>query len=122
GESAVCWANPDETMRSAVATDIRMRMAGLAGFKSVGIVADPLLSRANLLQRMELLHLKLYDVDQKHGLVTVREGKGKRDRVVPIGERALAWVDLYLNKLRPEIVKKPDDGVVFLTSNGVPFT
>jgi integrase/recombinase XerD len=74
------------------------------------------------LRRMELLHLKLYDVDQKHGLVTVREGKGKRDRVVPIGERALAWLDVYLNSLRPEIVKKPDDGVVFLTSNGAPFT
>ena len=74
------------------------------------------------LRRMELLHLKLYDVDQKHGLVTVREGKGKRDRVVPIGERALAWLDLYLNRLRSEIVKKPDDGIVFLTSNGVPFT
>jgi integrase/recombinase XerD len=74
------------------------------------------------LRRMELLHLKLYDVDQKHGLVTVREGKGKRDRVVPIGERALAWLDIYLNTLRPEIAKKPDDGVVFLTSNGVPFT
>ena len=28
------------------------------------------------LRRMELLHLKLYDVDLKHGLVTVREGKG----------------------------------------------
>lgn len=74
------------------------------------------------LRRMELLHLKLYDVDQKHGLVTVREGKGKRDRVVPIGERALAWLDLYLSRLRVEIAKKPDDGIVFLTSNGVPFT
>jgi integrase/recombinase XerD len=74
------------------------------------------------LRRMELLHLKLYDVDQKHGLVTVREGKGKRDRVVPIGDRALAWLDVYLNRLRPEIVKKPDDGLVFLTSNGAAFT
>jgi integrase/recombinase XerD len=74
------------------------------------------------LRRMELLHLKLYDVDQKHGLVTVREGKGKRDRVVPIGDRALAWLDLYLNRLRSEIAKKPDDGIVFLTSNGAPFT
>jgi integrase/recombinase XerD len=74
------------------------------------------------LRRMELLRLKLYDVDQKHGLVTVREGKGKRDRVVPIGERALAWLDVYLNNLRPEIVRKPDEGVVFLTTNGVPFT
>lgn len=74
------------------------------------------------LRRMELLHLKLYDVDQKHGLITVREGKGKRDRVVPIGDRALAWLDLYLNRLRAEIVKKPDDGIVFLTTNGAPFT
>src|SRR5882724_1115551 len=74
------------------------------------------------LRRMEVLHLKLYDVDQKHGLVTVRQGKGKRDRVVPVGERALAWLDLYLNCLRPEIVRKPDNGIVFLTTNGVPFT
>jgi integrase/recombinase XerD len=74
------------------------------------------------LRRVELLNLKLYDVDQKHGLVTVREGKGKRDRVVPIGERALAWLDVYLNSLRPKIVKKPDNGNIFLTSNGVPFT
>jgi len=74
------------------------------------------------LRRMELLHLKLYDVDQKHGLITVREGKGKRDRVVPIGERALTWLDMYLNTLRPEIVRQPDNGIVFLTSNGVPFT
>jgi integrase/recombinase XerD len=74
------------------------------------------------LRRMELLHLKLYDVDQKHGLVTVRQGKGKRDRVVPIGDRALAWLDLYLNGLRPEIVRRPDNGILFLTTNGVPFT
>ena len=74
------------------------------------------------LRRMELLDLKLYDVDQKHGLVTIRQGKGKRDRVVPVGERALAWLSLYLNSLRPEIVRKPDNGIVFLTTNGVPFS
>lgn len=74
------------------------------------------------LRRTELLHLKLYDVDQRHGLITVREGKGKRDRVVPIGERALAWLDMYLNTLRPQVVRQPDNGFVFLTSKGVPFT
>jgi integrase/recombinase XerD len=41
------------------------------------------------MRRMELLQLRLYDVDKKHGLVIIREGKGKRDRVVPVGERAL---------------------------------
>jgi integrase/recombinase XerD len=42
--------------------------------------------------------------------------------VVPIGERALAWLDIYLNVVRPEIVREPDSGIVFLTSNGAPFT
>jgi integrase/recombinase XerD len=74
------------------------------------------------LRRMELLQLKLYDLDQKHGLLTVRQGKGRRDRVVPIGERALVWLDVYMNTLRPEIVRQPDSGIVFLTSNGAPFT
>lgn len=31
-----------------------------------------------------------YDVDAEHGVVLVRQGKGKMDRVVPIGRRALA--------------------------------
>jgi integrase/recombinase XerD len=74
------------------------------------------------IRRMELLRLKLYDVDQKHGLVTIREGKGRRDRVVPVGDRALAWLDRYLIELRPLLVLKPDDGVLFLTSMGAPFT
>jgi len=74
------------------------------------------------LRRMELLHLKLYDVDQKHGLITVRQGKGKRDRVVPIGDRALAWLNVYLDSVRPDIALKPDSGVTFLTSNGAAFT
>jgi len=74
------------------------------------------------IRRMELLHLRLYDVDQKHGLVTIREGKGKRDRVVPVGDRALAWLEKYLRELRPDLVVKPDEGIVFLTSMGTPLT
>ena len=73
-------------------------------------------------RRMELLRLKLYDIDQKHGLVTIREGKGKRDRVVPVGDRALAWLNRYLTELRPLIAVKPDEGVVFLTWIGSRFT
>jgi integrase/recombinase XerD len=74
------------------------------------------------MRRMELLQLKLYDVDKKHGLVTIREGKGKRDRVVPVGERALFWFERYLIEGRPAIVRQPHDFVVFLTSAGQPFT
>jgi integrase/recombinase XerD len=74
------------------------------------------------MRRMELLKLKLYDVDQKHGLVAIREGKGKRDRIVPVGERALFWLDKYLAEVRPNIVDESDDSVVFLTATGEPFS
>jgi len=74
------------------------------------------------IRRMELIQLKLYDVDKKNGLVTIREGKGRRDRVVPIGDRALFWFEKYLNETRPTIVRQPDESVVFLTATGQPFT
>jgi integrase/recombinase XerD len=73
------------------------------------------------LRRMELIGLKLYDLDLARGVLVIREGKGKKDRVVPIGERAVAWLEKYLDEARPELVAEPDDGVVFLTSTGRPF-
>jgi integrase/recombinase XerD len=74
------------------------------------------------MRRIELLHLKIQDVDRKLGVVMIRQGKGKRDRVVPVGERALAWLETYLNQARPRIAAEPGDGTVFLTSRGEPFS
>ena len=37
----------------------------------------------------------------------VRQGKGKKDRIVPIGERALAWVEAYLEEVRPRWSSSP---------------
>jgi integrase/recombinase XerD len=48
----------------------------------------------------------------------IREGKGRKDRVVPIGDRALAWVDRYLREVRPALVVPPDPNVLFLTRRG----
>jgi integrase/recombinase XerD len=74
------------------------------------------------IRRTELLGLKIVDLDRERGVVAIREGKGKRDRTVPIGERALVWLDQYLSRVRPTIVTGPDSGVVFLTSTGASFT
>jgi integrase/recombinase XerD len=74
------------------------------------------------MRRTELLQLRIYDVDKKYGLVTVREGKGKRDRVVPVGERALFWLDRYLKDARPRIAGDTNEFVVFLTVAGMPLT
>jgi integrase/recombinase XerD len=70
---------------------------------------------------MELIRVRLYDLDLARGVLAVREGKGRKDRVVPIGERAIAWLEKYLDEARPEFVVEPDQGTVFLTRTGRPF-
>jgi integrase/recombinase XerD len=69
-------------------------------------------------RRAELVSLRIYDLDRARGTLMVREGKGKRDRVVPMGERALLWVDKYLGESRPELVAAIDDGALFLANTG----
>lgn len=73
------------------------------------------------LRRMELIGLKLHDLDQERGTIFIRQGKGKKDRMIPMGERAFAWVRRYIEEARPALAVAPDDGTVFLTNLGTPF-
>jgi integrase/recombinase XerD len=70
------------------------------------------------LRRRELCSLDLYDLDAERGTVLVRQGKGRKDRMIPIGERALAWIDRYLAEVRPSLVVEPDPFALFLTVDG----
>jgi integrase/recombinase XerD len=70
------------------------------------------------LRRKELLYLRIHDVDMDQGLVLVREGKGRKDRVVPVGARALTWLRRYLDEVRPVHLRPPDEGWLFLTQWG----
>jgi integrase/recombinase XerD len=73
------------------------------------------------MRRMELSGLKLYDIDAERGTIMIRLGKGRKDRMVPVSERALAWIEKYVAQVRPELVIDPDDGTLFLTSLGEAF-
>jgi integrase/recombinase XerD len=55
------------------------------------------------LRRKELPAVALYDVDLRRGVMRVRQGKGGHERMVPLGERAAAWVDKYLAQARPQL-------------------
>lgn len=55
------------------------------------------------MRRAELLNLTPYDIDRERRLIVVRQGKGKKDRVVPIGVRALEWLTRYQQEVRPWI-------------------
>lgn len=79
------------------------------------------------MRRMEVAGLDQHAVDSSRRTVTIRQGKGKKDRVIPIGERALKWVLHYQHQVRPQLLVNPEvtalfvalDGVAGLTPNGV---
>ena len=71
------------------------------------------------LRRMEIAGTAVYDVDLTRGILWVRHGKGGRERVVPLGERAKAWLDKYLTEARPELLAH-DTTALFLNDYGEP--
>jgi len=48
-------------------------------------------------------------------------GKGKKDRVTPVGARALGWVERYLAEVRPELVVGLGEKALFLSAYGEAF-
>lgn len=74
------------------------------------------------IRRMEAINLKVFDIDTERGTLMVRQGKGKKDRMLPIGERALKWVEKYRDEARNEFATNADDGTLFLTHLGEAFT
>jgi hypothetical protein len=66
------------------------------------------------IRRREPVNLKLYNVVHPRGALSIWQGKQKKHRVVPIGDRAFLWVDRYLCEARPPPVMEPDDGTLFL--------
>lgn len=72
-------------------------------------------------RRTELVHLKLGNLDRERGTVSIWQGKGKKDRIIPIGERAVEWIDKYLHEARPQLVIEPDDATVFVSVEGGPL-
>lgn len=73
------------------------------------------------LRRAEAMRLSVYDIEPLRGVVRVRQGKGRKDRVVPIGERALAWVQRYLDTARPQLMVDAQERTLFLNRFGRPF-
>ena len=53
-----------------------------------------------------------------YGILLVRDGKGRKDRVVPVAGRAVLAVDVYLREARPDLVKNPREAALFITRFG----
>ena len=71
-------------------------------------------------RRSEVASLGLYDPDLLRGVLWVRHGKGNRQRVVPLGTRAIAWLEKYLTQSRPELLAA-DTQALFISDYGLPM-
>ena len=76
---------------------------------------------ASGLRVSELVTLKLPQVSQDMGVVRVL-GKGSKERLVPLGEEALAWIGRYLKAARPVLLKRHHCDALFVTERGGPMT
>jgi integrase/recombinase XerD len=70
----------------------------------------------------EAERLDVGDLDLSQGVLFVRNGKGRKDRVVPLAGRAALAVEKYLKEARPELVEDPRERAVFLTQQGQRLT
>ena len=68
------------------------------------------------LRRGECARLDVCDLDLAAGTLLVRDGKGRKDRMVPVSGRAAAALGAYLKEVRPQLVVDPHEEALFLTA------
>ncbi|BAW80206.1 tyrosine recombinase XerD [Candidatus Nitrosoglobus terrae] len=69
----------------------------------------------------ELVSLTLSQINIRQGVVRL-SGKGNKERLVPLGEIALSWLDRYYCEVRPELLKGQVSDILFLTRRKTAMT
>ena len=72
---------------------------------------------ASGLRVSELVSLKTFEVDLSAGVVRVM-GKGSKERLVPLGEEAIDWINNYLSSSRAALMKRASSHALFVTQRG----
>ncbi|MGH8633850.1 MAG: site-specific tyrosine recombinase XerD [Burkholderiales bacterium] len=109
--------------KSLTEEDVESLLAAPAVEEALGLRDRAMLETlyASGLRVSELVTLKLGQVSQDMGVVRV-VGKGSKERLVPLGEEAIAWIRQYLKEARPELLggRAADD--LFVTARGAAMT
>ena len=69
----------------------------------------------------ELIQLDILNLNLRQGVIRVI-GKGEKERLVPMGEEALHWIERYINKSRPNLLKDNKVSQLFLSKRGRQMT
>ena len=76
---------------------------------------------ASGLRVSELVGLKSVQVSLDMGVVRVL-GKGSKERLTPLGEEAIAWIERYQREVRHELLRGKRSDALFVTQRGGPMT
>jgi integrase/recombinase XerD len=76
---------------------------------------------ASGLRVSELVSLKTFEADLDAGVVRIF-GKGSKERLVPLGEEAVSWVQRYAREARRALLKKRSSDALFVTDRGASMT
>ena len=76
---------------------------------------------ASGLRVSELVTLKVSQVSRDMGVVRVM-GKGSKERLVPLGEEALSWLERYLKEARPALLGSKTSDALFVTTRAAVMT
>lgn len=106
---------PSEARRIIHAPDTRTAI----GYRDRTIL-EVLYSSA--IRKDEINNLTLDDVDYHDGFLRIIEGKGKKDRIVPIGRIACRYLENYIRSVRTTLIKDPYNNHLFLTLRGNKFS
>lgn len=69
----------------------------------------------------ELVGLELTQINLQQGVLRVT-GKGNKERLVPLGEEAIKWLEKYISEVRAEILKGKVTDALFVTKRGGAMT
>lgn len=69
----------------------------------------------------EIISIKINDLNLENGFLRVI-GKGSKERVVPMNQRAKEKIKVYLSDIRPHLVRNRQSPSLFITNRGLPMT
>ncbi len=72
------------------------------------------LAYSSALRPREVYELKIPDIDFKQGLLFIEQSKNRKDRIVPVGIKALSWIKKYLKGVRPRYIKDKSHSYLFI--------
>lgn len=69
----------------------------------------------------ELINIKVFDIDFESDIIRIT-GKGSKERIVPIGDYAKHYLNIYYNEFRNKLLIKGENDYLFLNNHGTKMT